>query len=66
MMDQFGVSRRDFTADLNQDFLIYIKKVFFQGVCVDIKDVEGRKIIYDVRYDLWKIIFFKKNVVNFS
>ena len=29
-------------------------------MCVDVKDPEGRKIIYDVRYHLWKITLLKK------
>lgn len=52
-------------SGLESSFFMYIE-FFFQGVCVDVKEPEGRKIIYDVRYHLWKITLFLKNAVNFS
>lgn len=44
-------------SGLESSFFMYIE-FSFQCVCVDVKEPEGRKIIYDVRYHLWKITLF--------
>lgn len=62
---EYGMDRF-YHSGLESSFFYVYWKNFFQGVCVDVKDPEGRKIIYDVRYHLWKITLFKKNIVNFS